>query len=131
MKRDLIKIFRDEIYSNSPKKNYKTNKIVYNPIDEKWSLDLIDMIDYKVLKNKIYRYKFIIVDNFSKYTWAIPSKNVKTVKQTVTKAFPNIQSTSKRKPFKLESDRGKECCNSIFQYFSKNKINQHYSRYTE
>ena len=47
MKKDLIKVFIDEIYSKPPIKNYPTNKIVYNYIDEIWSIDLADMIDYK------------------------------------------------------------------------------------
>ena len=45
MKRDLTKIFIDEIYSSPPRKNYPTNKIVHNHIDEIWSIDLADMID--------------------------------------------------------------------------------------
>ena len=44
-KRDLIKIFIDELYSFSPRKNYETNKIIYN-IDEMWSIDLADFSDY-------------------------------------------------------------------------------------
>ena len=75
MKRDLTKIFIDEIYSSPPRKNYETNKIVYNHIDEIWSLDLADMIDYKISNNKGLRYVFVIVDNYSKYLWAIPLKN--------------------------------------------------------
>ena len=65
--KDLIKIFVDEIYSKPPRKNYPTNKIVYNHIDEIWSIDLADMIDYKISNNKGFRYIFIIIDNFSKY----------------------------------------------------------------
>ena len=38
-KKNNIKTFIDEIYSTSPKKNYPTNKIVYNSIDEIWSID--------------------------------------------------------------------------------------------
>ena len=45
-------MFIDEIYSKAPKKNYPTNKIVYNLIDEVWSIDLADMIDYKISNNK-------------------------------------------------------------------------------
>ena len=44
-KRDLTKIIFDEVYSSPPKKNYGTKKIVYNHIDEIWSVDLTDMID--------------------------------------------------------------------------------------
>ena len=88
MKKDLAKIFIDEIYSSPPKRNYETNKIVYNNIDEIWSIDLADMIDYKISNNKQFRYIFIIIDNFSKYLWAIPLKN--KYSQTITNEFSNI-----------------------------------------
>ena len=48
MKKDLIKKFIDEIYSNPPKKPYETNRIFYNHINEIWSIDLADMIGYKI-----------------------------------------------------------------------------------
>ena len=54
MKRHLIKFSNDEIYSKPPK-NYPTNKIIYNHIDEIWSIDLADMIDYKISNNKRFR----------------------------------------------------------------------------
>ena len=38
---------------------------------------------------------------------------------------------SKRKPLKIESDRGKEWYNSIFQNLLKSKNIHHYSRYTD
>jgi len=129
IKNDLMKIFIDEIYSKPPKRNYETNKIVYNHIDEIWSIDLADMIDYKISNNKGFRYIFIIIDNFSKYLWAIPLKN--KYSQTITNEFSNILSTSKRKPLKIESDRGTEFYNSIFQNFLKSKSIQHYSRFTD
>ena len=129
MKKDLTKIFIDEIYSKPPKKNYPTNKIVYNHIDEIWSIDLADMKDYKTSNNKGFRYIFIIIDNFSKYLWAIPLKN--KYSQTITNEFSNILTESKRKPIKIESDRGSEFYNSIFQKFLKNKNIHHYSRYTD
>ena len=98
-------------------RNYPTNKIVYNHIDEIWSLDLADMTDYKTSNNKGFRYIFIIIDNFSKYLWAIPLKN--KYSQTITTEFSN-NLTSKRKPLKKESDRGSEFYNSIFQKFFEN-----------
>ena len=128
-KRDLTKVFIDEIYSSPPRKNYPTNKIIYNHIDEIWSIDLADMIDYKISNNKGFRYIFIVIDNFSKYLWAIPLKN--KYSQTITNEFSNIITTSKRKPLKLESDRGTEFYNSIFQNFLKSKNIHHYSRYTD
>ena len=65
MRKDLIKIFIDEIYSSPPRKNYPTNEIVYNQIDEIWSIDLEDFSDYKTSNNKRFRYTFVIKDNFS------------------------------------------------------------------
>ena len=129
MKKDLTKIFIDEIYSKAPKKFYPTNKIVYNHIDEIWSIGLADMIDYKTSNNKGFRYIFIVIDNFSKYLWAIQLKN--KYSQTITNEFSNILATSKRKPLKIESDRGSEWYNSVFQNFLKTKNIQHYSRYTD
>ena len=129
MKREITKIFVDEIYNRPPKKNYPTNKIVYNHIDEIWSIDLADFSDYKISNNKGFRYIFIIIDNFSKYLWAIPLKN--KYSQTITNEFSNILTTSKRKPLKIESDRGTVFYNSIFQNFLKSKKVHHYSRYTD
>ena len=128
-KKDLTKIFIDESYSTPPKKNYPTNKIVYNNIDEIWSIDLADMSDYKISNNKSYRYKFIVIDNLSKFLWAIPLKN--KYSQTITNEFSNILIKSKRKPLKIESDRGTEFYNNVFQNFLKSKNIHHYSRFTD
>ena len=129
VKKDLTKIFIDEIYSKAPKKIYPTNKIIYNHVDEIFSIDLADMIDYKTSNNKGYRYIFIVIDNFSKYLWAIPLKNKYC--QTITNEFSNILTTSKRKLLKIESDRGAEFYNGIFQNFLKAKNFQPYSRFTD
>ena len=83
MKRDITKIFIDEVYSKPPRKNYLTNKVDYNFVDEIWSIDLADMIDYKFSNNKRFRYIFVIIDNYSKYLWAIPLKiNIVKLSQT-------------------------------------------------
>ena len=108
-------------------KNYETNKI-YNHINEIWSIDLADMIDYKISNNKGFRYIFILIDNSSKYLWGIPLKN--KYSQTITNEFSNILKTSKRKLLKIESDRGSEWYNYIFQNFIKSKNIHHYSRFT-
>ena len=74
MKKDLTKIFIDDIYSKPPKKKYPFNKKIYKHIDAIWSIDLADMIDYQVSNIKGFRYILVIFDNFSKYTWRIPLK---------------------------------------------------------
>ena len=128
-KKDNNRIFIDEIYSIPPKKIYPNNKTVHNHIDEIWSIDLTDMIDYKTSNNKGFGYIFIIIDNYSKCLWAIPLKN--KYSQFIANDFSNILTTSKRKPLKIESDRGAEFYKSIFQNFLKIKKIHHYSRFTD
>ena len=121
-----IKIFINEIYSKPPKKNYATNKTDVYHIDDIWSLDILDLKDYGPENNRGYRYVLVIIDNFSKFAWTIPLKNKKAL--TIKDSFEIILMNSNRKPDLVESDRGKEFYNNIFQDFSnKNDINL-YSR---
>ena len=116
-----IKIFINEIHSKPPKKNYITNKTDVYYIDDIWSLDILDLKDYGPKNNRNYRYVLVLIDNFSKYGWTIPLKNKNA--QTIKDSFENILINSKRKPNLIESDRGKEFYNKIFQDFlNKNNI---------
>ena len=116
-----IRIFINEIYSKPPKKNYITNRTNVYYIDDIWSLDILDLKDYGPKNNRGYRYVLVIIDNFSKYGWTIPLKNKNA--QTIKDSFENILISSKRKPNLIESDRGKEFYNDIFQDFlNKNDI---------
>ena len=116
-----IKIFINEIYSKPPKKYYPTNKTDVYHIDDIWSLDILDLKDYGPENNRGYRYVFVIIDNFSKYAWTTPLKNKNA--QTIKDSFENILINSKRKTNLIESDRGKEFFNNIFQDFlNKNNI---------
>ena len=67
MKKDNIQTFIDEIYSTPPKKNYESNKIVYNHIDEIRSFGLPDLIDNKISNNKGFRCIFVIIDKLFEY----------------------------------------------------------------
>ena len=116
-----IKIFINEIYSKPPRKNYATNKTDVYHIDDIWSLDILDLKDYGPKNNRGYRYVLVIIDNFSKFGWTIPLKNKNA--QTINDSFENILINSKRKPNLIETDRGKEFYNNIFQDFlNKNNI---------
>ena len=115
MKKDLNKIFIDEIYSKPLKKNYPTNKITIKSIDDTWSSDLLDMNDYGIKNNKGYRYILVVIDSFSRFGWTISLKN--KYAQSITDAFSQIIKTSRRKPNLLETDGGKEYVNKIFSEF--------------
>ena len=113
-----IKIFINEIYSKPPKMYYATNKTDVHHVDDTWSLDILDLIDYGPENNRGYRYVLVIFDNFSKFGWTVPlkSKNAQSIKDS----FENIIISSKRKPNLIESDRGNEFYNNLFQEILKN-----------
>ena len=116
-----IKLFINEIYSKPPKRNYATNKTDVYHIDDIWSLDILDLKDYGPGNNRGYRYVLVVIDNFSKFGWTSPLKNKNG--QTIKDSFENILRSSKRKPNLVESDRGKEFYNNLFQDFlNKNNI---------
>ena len=121
MTQKKIKIFINEIYSEPPKKYYATKKTNVYYIDDIWSLDILDLKDYGLENDRGYRYVLVTIDNFSKFGWRIPLKNKNA--QTIKDSFENILISSKRQPNLIESDRGKEFYNNIFQDFlNKNSI---------
>ena len=116
-----IKIFINGIYSKPPRKYYPTNKTNVCFIGDIWSLDILDLKDHGPENNRGYRYVLVVIDNFSKFCWTIPLKNKNA--QTIKDSFEDILINSKRKPNLIESDRGKEFYNNIFQDFlNKNNI---------
>ena len=106
VKQSLIDTFINEIFSRPPKKNYSTNKTIVKHIDDNWSMDLLDMVDYGVKNNKGYRYILVVIDNFSKFGWTVPLKT--KFSQTITDEVSNLINKSKRKPNLIETDDGKE-----------------------
>ena len=90
------------------------------------SLDILDLKDYGPEKNRGYRYVLVIIDNFSKIGWTVPLKNKSA--QTIKDFFEKIVITSQKSPNLIETDRGKEFYNSIFQNFISTKNIKHYSR---
>ena len=121
MSQKNIKIFIDELYSKGPKRNYAANKTDVYHIDDIWSLDILDLKDYGPENNRGYRYVLVTIDNFSKFGWTVPLKNKNAL--TIKDSFENILISSKRSPNLIETDRGKEFYNTIFQDFlNKNNI---------
>ena len=84
MTKKNINIFMNEIYSKSPKKNYATNKTNVYHSDDIWSLDILDLKDYRPKNNRGYRNVLVIIDNFSIFGWKVPlkNKNAQTIKDS-------------------------------------------------
>ena len=128
MNQKTIKFFTDEIYSKPPKKIYATNKTDVYHIDDISSVDILDLQDYGPENIRGYRYVLVVIDNFSEFGWTIPLKNKNA--KTIRGSFENIIFNSKRKPNLIETDRGKDFHNSIFQNLLNNNNIKHYSRNT-
>ena len=126
VKQSLINTFINEIYSKPPKKNYSTNKTIVKHIDETWSMDLLDMVEYGVKNNKGYQYILVVIDNFSKFGWTVPLKHKSA--QTITDEVSNLINKSKRKPNLIETDDGKEFVYKTFNYFLNLNDIKRYSR---
>ena len=112
-----------EIFSPVIKK-FQRIQIQSHYRDECWSIILIDRSSLSKY-NKNYKFIFTIIDNHTKYAWAIPLKD-KSGKSTTT-ALKSLIEKTKRKPDKIWSDRGKEFYNKTFLDFLKQNEIQIYS----
>ena len=84
-------------------KNYETIKKSYNHTDENSSIDLLQLNGHKTSNDRRYSYILVVIYTFSEYCWTIPlkTKNSRTISDELSK----FVTTSKRKRFKIESDR--------------------------
>ena len=96
--------------------------------DECWSIDLIDRSSLSKY-NKNYKFIFTIIDNHTKYAWAIPLKD-KSGKSTTT-ALKSLIEKAKRKSDKIWSDRGKEFYNTTFLHYLKEQNIQIFSTHSD
>ena len=88
MKKNITKIFIDEIYPSPLKNSYPTNRTKIKSIDDTWSSDFLDMNDYGVKNNEGYRNILVVNDNFSKFGSTIPLRN--KYAQSITDAFSHF-----------------------------------------
>ena len=94
------------------RKRFSTRPYRTNKIDAQWQGDLVEMIPYANV-NGGYRYLLTVIDLFSRFAWAVPTKT-KTA-DDVTRAFNSILQQG-RKPKALQTDSGKEFENHTFQH---------------
>ena len=122
-KKEIVK----EIFSPVIKK-FQRIQIQTHYKDECWSIDSIDRSSLSQY-NKNYKFIFTIIDNYTKYAWAIPLKD-KSGKST-TIALKSLIEKEKRKPHKLLSDRGKEFYNRTFLHYLNEQNIQIYSTHSD
>ena len=108
-------------------RKFKENRVFVNGKDEQWQADLVD-VQRLSKNNNGYKYILTVIDVLSKYAWAIPLKN-KTGTSLVN-AFKQIFKDN-RKPEKLQTDKGSEFTNKVFQKFLKDNNIHFFVTYNE
>ena len=81
-------------------------------MDSDWQADLCDVQNLKKY-NKGFGYILTVIDVLSKFAWAEPIKDKSPA--TVAKAFEKILKASRRKPWRLYTDKGWEFRGKPFQ----------------
>ena len=92
------------------RRRFTPRKIYSRGIVYLWQVDLVDM-SHLVEESDGHRHLLTVIDLFSKYAWI--KKLKKKDSKSITEAFDEIFAT--RKPFKLQTDKGKEFLNATFQ----------------
>ena len=110
--------FQDTYTLHKPvRQKFTRRRVIVSGIDDQWQADLIDVRSLNK-ENDGFVYILTCIDVLSKYAWAIPLKD-KTGKSLVT-AFNRILSQG-RQPSRLQTDKGTEFRNRLFQQFLKDK----------
>ncbi|XP_024938955.1 uncharacterized protein LOC112494076 [Cephus cinctus] len=86
------------------RRNYQRRHVDIRGLDETWQADLVDMSAY-ARENGGYKYLLTVIDIFSKFAWAVPTKS-KNAKDVMT-AMKSILLQG-RIPKKLQVDEGRE-----------------------
>jgi transposase InsO family protein len=105
------------------RKKYARNKVITQGIDDVWQMDLVDMSRF-AKSNSGFKFLITCIDVFSKFAWVIPIRNKSA--DVVLNGFREILK-GKRKPDKLQTDRGTEFINSKFAKLLKENNIQLYS----
>ena len=87
-------------------------------MDDVWQMDLVDLASQSK-HNAGYKYLLTCIDVLSKFAWVIPLKD-KTGKSLVS-ALNKIIKKSMREPYHIQTDKGTEFTNRVFQTFLKDK----------
>lgn len=120
------KITVDELHTPA-RRNFPRRKVVMRGIDETWQADLIDMRNYSRF-NKGFNHLLTIIDNVSKFAWAVPlkTKTGKELTAALTKVFKDG-----RIPKNLHVDQGLEFYNANVKRLLESHDVNLYSTFSE
>ena len=83
------------------RKNYKRRHVIMLGLDDTWQADLVDMSAYTT-QNNGYKFLLTVIDNFSKFAWAVPTKSksgrdIRELLQSFLKSVTNSVCVNKDK----------------------------------
>ena len=107
------------------RRKFPRRQVIVYGIDHQWQADLVDVAKLASY-NKGFKYLLTCIDVLSRYAWVVPLKD-KTGK-SLKEAF-RVIFESGRLPIRLQTDRGTEFTNRVFQKFLKENDVHHFSTY--
>ena len=93
------------------RQRFPRRQVVVYGIDHQWQADLVDL-GKLASYNKRFKYLLTCIDVLSRYAWVVPLKD-KTGK-TLKEAFQVIYKSGRR-PIRLQTNKGTEFTNRVFQ----------------
>ena len=109
------------------RRRFPRRQVIVYGIDHQWQADLVDVAKLASY-NKGFKYLLTCIDVLSRYAWVVPLKD-KTGK-SLKEAF-QVLFKSGRHPIRLQTDRGTEFTNRVFQKFLKENDVHHFSTYND
>jgi hypothetical protein len=109
------------------RRRFPRRQVVVYGIDHQWQAGLVDLGKF-ASHNKGFKYLLICIDVLSRYAWVVPLKD-KTGK-TLKDAFQVIFKSGRR-PIRLQTDKGTEFTNRVFQKFLKEHDVHFFTTYNE
>ena len=109
------------------RRRFSRRQVIVYEIYHQWQADLVDL-GKLASYNKGFKYLLTCIDVLSRYAWIVPLKN-KTGK-TLKEAFQVIFKSG-RQPIRLQTDKGTEFTNRVFQKFLKENDVHFFTTYNE
>jgi len=106
------------------RRRFPTVPVIVGGLDDQWVADLVE-VQPLAKYNRGIRYLLTVVDTLSKYAWVQPLKAKTGV--ALVHAFDKIVKQGRRRPNRLQTDRGKEFYNRTFQRWLEEQGIQHFS----
>jgi len=105
------------------RRRFPTVPVIVGGLDDQWVADLVE-VQPLAKYNRGIRYLLTVLDVLSKYAWVQPLKAKTGV--ALVQAFDKILKQGRRRPNRLQTDRGTQLYNRTFQRWLKEQGIQHF-----